>query len=232
MSTGKFITFEGGEGVGKTTQIRLLSKRLNAAGIDCIQSREPGGSVGAEAVRHVLLSGTAETMGMSPTGEAILFAAARADHVDTTIRPALDRNAWVLCDRFMDSTRVYQGEADNVPKDLIDSLEKLAIDGLVPDLTFILDLRAEIGLSRANKRRPEGEEADRFERETVSVHEKRRQAFLKLAQNNPSRCKVIDASQTQDEIAFDIWTIIERELLNDNPTQTSTDSAGPEVGEQ
>ncbi|HAT86380.1 MAG TPA: dTMP kinase [Rhizobiales bacterium] len=215
MAKGKFITFEGGEGVGKTTQIRLLSKRLNAAGIETIHSREPGGSAGAEAVRHVLLSGMAENMGMSPAGEAILFAAARADHVDTTIRPALEKDTWVLCDRFMDSTRVYQGESDNVPSELIDSLEKLAIDGMVPDLTFILDLRAEIGLARAHKRRPDSEEADRFERETVSVHEKRRQAFLKLAQRDPKRCKIIDASQSEEEIAFDIWTIIERELLAD-----------------
>lgn len=213
MARGKFITFEGGEGVGKTTQIRLLSNRLKDAGIDCIQSREPGGSAGAEAVRHVLLSGIAENMGLSPAGEAILFAAARADHVDTTIRPALKNNAWVLCDRFMDSTRVYQGLADNVDPDLIDSLEKLAIDGLVPDLTFILDLRAEIGLNRAHKRRSEGESADRFERETVAIHEKRRQAFLKLAQHDPNRCKIIDASQTAEEIAFDIWSIVEQELL-------------------
>ncbi|MCV6547850.1 MAG: dTMP kinase [Cohaesibacter sp.] len=224
MSRGKFITFEGGEGVGKTTQIRHLSKRLNAEGIETIHSREPGGSCGAEAVRHVLLSGMAQEIGMSPAGEAILFAAARADHVDTTIRPALKDKIWVLCDRFMDSTRVYQGEADNVEPKLIDSLEKLAIDGMVPDLTFILDLRADIGLERANKRRAEGESADRFERETVAVHTKRRQAFLKLAQRDPKRCKIIDASQTEEEIAYDIWSIVKDELLSDKQNKSKSKS--------
>ncbi|MCT4654939.1 MAG: dTMP kinase [Cohaesibacter sp.] len=216
MQQGKFITFEGGEGVGKTTQIKLLSNRLKDAGITCHHTREPGGSAGAEAVRHVLLSGKAEEMGLSPAGEALLFAAARADHVDTTIKPTLKKGHWVLCDRFMDSTRIYQGEADNVAPELIDSLEKLAIDGQVPHLTFILDLRAEVGLNRAHERREEGEDADRFERETVATHEKRRQAFLRLAHNNPKRCKIIDASQSIEEISFDIWKIVESELIAPN----------------
>ncbi len=164
--------------MGKTTQIRLLTDRLAAKGINCIQTREPGGSPGAEAVRHVLLSGAAETMGIGPSGEAVLFAAARADHVDTKIRPALDLGQWVLCDRFMDSTRVYQGEHGEVPQGLVDILERIAIDGLRPDLTFVLDLRAEIGIARANERRTAGgENADRFEREALSIHENRRNAF-------------------------------------------------------
>lgn len=213
MQSGKFITFEGGEGVGKTTQIKLLTDRLEKLGHECLQSREPGGSSGAEAVRHVLLSGFAEKIGVPPSGEAVLFAAARADHVDTVIRPALAQGKWVLCDRFMDSTRVYQGENDEVSPDLIDYLEYIAIDGTRPDLTFILDLRAEIGLNRANQRRASDETADRFERETVAIHEKRRQAFLKLAQRDPKRCRIINASQTVDEIAFDIWSIVQDELL-------------------
>lgn len=214
MWTGKFITFEGGEGVGKSTQIRLLVERLEERGLQCIQSREPGGSAGAEAVRHVLLSGKADDLGIGASGEAVLFAAARADHVDTTIRPALAQGKWVLCDRFMDSTRVYQGENEDVPEDLIDYLEYIAIDGTRPDLTFILDLRADVGLARADDRRDDGEAADRFERETFAVHDRRRQAFLRLAKKDPERCRVIDASQSVEEIAFDIWSIVEKELLS------------------
>ena len=123
MQNGKFITFEGGEGVGKTTQIKLLERNLATRGIECITTREPGGSPGAEAVRHVLLSGRADEMGVGTRGEAILFAAARADHVDTKIKPSLDQGLWVLCDRFMDSTRVYQGESADVSNNMIDLLE-------------------------------------------------------------------------------------------------------------
>ena len=216
MQHGKFITFEGGEGVGKTTQITLLERKLARRGIECIITREPGGSPGAEAVRHVLLSGRADEMGIGTRGEAILFAAARADHVDTKIKPSLDQGLWVLCDRFMDSTRVYQGENADVSEGLVNLLEKLAIKGKQPDLTFILDLRAEIGLARAHERRSDDETADRFEREDLSIHENRRNAFLRLARAHPERCKVIDASQSVDEIAFDIWQIVERDLLNED----------------
>ena len=214
MALGKFITFEGGEGVGKSTQIRLLAERLAQSGIDCIQTREPGGSSKAEAVRELLLSGTIADMGIPPSGEAVLFAAARADHVDTKIRPALEQGQWVLCDRFMDSTRIYQGENKEVSEELVNMLERLAIDGVKPDITFILDLRAEIGMARANSRRAEGEAADRFEREDLTVHENRRNAFLSLAYKDQQRCKVIDASQSIDEIAQDIWQVVDRELLS------------------
>nr|WP_321457025.1 dTMP kinase [uncultured Cohaesibacter sp.] len=219
MPRGKFITFEGGEGVGKSTQIRLLAERLEQRGVDCIQTREPGGSSKAEAVRELLLSGTIANMGIPPSGEAVLFAAARADHVDTKIRPALEQGQWVLCDRFMDSTRIYQGESSEVSEELVNVLERLAIDGIRPDITFILDLRAEIGISRANTRRAEGEAADRFEREELAIHENRRNAFLALAYKDPQRCKVIDASQSIDEIADDIWHIVERELLPKEQTE-------------
>ncbi|WP_316862486.1 dTMP kinase [uncultured Cohaesibacter sp.] len=232
MSRGKFITFEGGEGVGKSTQIRLLKEKLEHKGIDCIQSREPGGSPHAEEVRDVLLSGFAEGMGISPAGEAVLFAAARADHVDTIIKPALETGQWVLCDRFMDSTRIYQGESQEVTEDLVDILERLAINGVSPDITFILDLRADVGMARANKRRNENEAADRFEREAMHIHENRRNAFLKLARKNPKRCKVIDASQTIEEIATDIWKIVETDLLSTHMARvnksapTTTDETG------
>ncbi|WP_319414428.1 dTMP kinase [uncultured Cohaesibacter sp.] len=225
MALGKFITFEGGEGVGKSTQIRLLAERLQQQGIDCIQTREPGGSSKAEAVRELLLSGTIADMGIPPSGEAVLFAAARADHVDTKIRPALEQGQWVLCDRFMDSTRIYQGESKEVSPELVNVLERLAIDGVRPDITFILDLRAEIGMARANKRRAEGEAADRFEREALTVHENRRNAFLSLAYKDPKRCKVIDAFQSIEEIAQDIWEIVVRELL-----QTEQGASNPVQG--
>lgn len=214
MRKGKFITFEGGEGVGKTTQIRLLEERLAEQDIDCIISREPGGSPGAEALRHILLSGIADQMGLGASGEAVLFAAARADHVDSKIKPAIARGQWVLCDRFMDSTRVYQGESGKVAPDLVDALERLAIDGMRPDLTLILDLRAEVGINRAHARRSADEIADRFEREDLAIHDARRKAFLLLAKSDPQRCKVIDASQSIDEIAADIWQVVEAKLLS------------------
>src|SRR3982750_1351942 len=151
LMRGKFITFEGGEGSGKPTQVAGLAQRLQKIGISVKVSREPGGSAGAEAIRHVLLSGAAKPLG--PHAEAILFAAARADHLRETIRPALERGQWVISDRFADSTRVYQGVLGNVEARVIARLEKLTVGELIPDLTIILDLPAEEGLSRAAKRR-------------------------------------------------------------------------------
>ena len=148
---GHFITFEGGEGTGKSTQAKLLAARLKSLGIDVLLTREPGGSPGAEAVRHVLLSGAAKPLG--PYAEAILFAAARDDHVRCAIRPALERGTWVISDRFADSTRVYQGALGNIDPKLIRRLEQITIGGTRPNLTFILDLPAEIGLKRAARRR-------------------------------------------------------------------------------
>ncbi len=166
--TGLFVTFEGGEGAGKSTQIRRLADRLRRAGHDVLLTREPGGSPGAEAVRHVLLSGAAEAYGTRM--EAILFAAARNDHVEEVIRPALKTGAIVLCDRFIDSSRVYQGATGNLDPDLIEALQRIAIDGVLPDCTIILDLPAEKGLERARRRG--GDAApDRFEREEVETHE-------------------------------------------------------------
>ena len=142
---GRFITFEGGEGTGKSTHSILLSDRLEALGIDVVLTREPGGSPGAEAIRHVLLSGVAKPLGVE--AEALLFAAARDDHVRTTIEPALARGAWVICDRFIDSTRVYQGTLGNLDPMLIRALERVTVGDLKPDLTFILDVPAEVAAS-------------------------------------------------------------------------------------
>src|SRR5256885_12993428 len=159
---GKFITFEGGEGAGKSTQVSTLAQRLQSLGLGVVVSREPGGSVGAEAIRHVLLSGAAKPLG--PHAEAILFAAARSDHLRQTIRPALERGQWVISDRFADSTRIYQGVLGNVEARLIARLEKLTVGELGPDVTIILDLPAEEGLGRATKRRGDAS-IDRFEGE-------------------------------------------------------------------
>jgi dTMP kinase len=204
--SGIFITFEGGEGAGKSTQIRRLADRLRRRGHDVLVTREPGGSPGAEAVRYVLLSGMAESFGVRM--EAILFAAARNDHVEEVIRPALESGAIVLCDRFVDSSRVYQGVTGNLEPDYIEALQRIATNGVMPDLTFILDLPAEIGLGRARKRG--GNAApDRFEREEIDTHEKRRQAYLDIAAAEPDRCRVIEAEQPEDDIAEQIFTLVD-----------------------
>src|SRR5215813_11863111 len=148
---GKFISFEGGEGSGKSTQIKLLADRLAAARLRAIVTREPGGSPGAEIMRHLVLSGMGKLLG--PDAEALLFAAARDDHVHTVIQPALNQGTWVLCDRFSDSTRVYQGKAGNVPVGLVNAMERVTIGDLKPDLTIILDVPVDVGLKRAAARR-------------------------------------------------------------------------------
>ncbi|MFS2326680.1 dTMP kinase [Brucella sp. H1_1004] len=207
--TGLFITFEGGEGAGKSTQIALLAEHLRALGLDPLITREPGGSAGAEAVRHVILSGNAESYG--PAMEALLFAAARADHVDQLIRPALAESRIVLCDRFIDSSRAYQGVTGNLDAIYMAAIERIAIDGAMPDLTIILDIPAEKGLSRANKRRG-SDVADRFEKEAIAVHEARRQAFLAIAKAEPDRCKVINADRDLRAISADIIAVTDEIL--------------------
>lgn len=211
--TGFFVTFEGGEGSGKTTQIGLLAETLRARGTEVVVTREPGGSPGADAIRHIILSGAAEALG--PEAETMLFAAARIDHIAAVIRPALDAGKTVLCDRFHDSTRVYQGLAGVEPA-LLDALETATLDGLYPDMTIILDIPAADGLKRATARRgPEA--ADRFEREGLTLHEARREAFLKIAAAEPGRCLVVDAARAPEviakEIAFHVLDGLERHRL-------------------
>ncbi len=198
MAKGFFITFEGGEGAGKSTQIELLAAKLRAKKYAILVTREPGGSPGAEAVRHVLLSGAAEPFG--PKMEALLFAAARSDHVEQVIRPAIERGMIVLCDRFIDSSRVYQGVTGGLDPTFMEVVEQVSINGMVPDMTLILDIDPVEGLKRAAVRRSPSDIPDRFEKETVSVHQRRREAFLAIAASEPERCVVIDASRSPGEV--------------------------------
>jgi dTMP kinase len=202
---GRFITFEGGEGTGKSTQARLLARRLQAHGLGVVLTREPGGSPGAEAIRHVLLSGAAKPLG--PDAEAILFAAARSDHVACVIEPALAAGQWVLCDRFADSTRVYQGTLGNVDPRLITGLERVAVGDTRPDLTCVLDLAPKIGLARAEHRRGNAP-SDRFETETMAFHERLYAAYRALVESEPQRCVLIDAGGDVDAIADAIWQVV------------------------
>jgi len=206
---GKFITFEGGEGTGKSTQAAMLALRLESLGLGVALTREPGGSPGAEIIRHVLLSGAAKPFG--PEVEAMLFAAARDDHVQCTILPALDSGKWVICDRFADSTRVYQGILGHVDERLIKGLERVSIGTLAPDLTVILDVPVELGLERVKLRR--GAAApDRFEAENVEFHQKLRRAYLAIAAEEPARCVAVDASGTKEEVAKSIWDAVKARL--------------------
>ena len=204
---GVLVTFEGGEGAGKSTQIARLADRLEGRGLRVVRTRDPGGTPGAEAVRRVLLAGGARRFGSA--AEALLFAAARADHVDRLIRPALEDGAWVLCDRFTDSTRVYQGTA-GVPADLLTVLERVALAGIVPNLTVILDVPAAVGLARAAQRA--GGAPDRFEGDPLEEQEARRQAFLAIARADPKRCVVIDASGDAETAAAATWAAVENRL--------------------
>jgi dTMP kinase len=203
-----FITFEGGEGAGKSTQIERLRRKVEELGHLVLVTREPGGSERAEAIRKTILSGRAKPFGA--LAEALLFAAARLDHLERTIRPALDQGIHVLCDRFADSTRAYQGALGQVDIKTLGALERVVVDQTVPDLTFILDLPAETGLARARSRREaKGEASDRFEGEGSPFHQALRQAFLDIAAKSPDRCAVVDAARDPDAVAAEIWTILQ-----------------------
>lgn len=209
LARGFFISFEGGEGAGKSTQIAMLADRLREAGYEIVVTREPGGSAGAEAVRHVLLSGAAEPFGARL--EAILFAAARMDHVDQVIRPAVERGAVVLCDRFVDSSRVYQGITGELDPAFMAALERVTVNGMMPDLTIILDIDPEEGLRRATERRGE-ENADRFEKETLQIHRRRRRAFLDIAKEETRRCVVVDATLRPEKMAAAVARAVDKVL--------------------
>ena len=207
---GRFITFEGGEGSGKSTQIRKLADRLNAAKLRAIVTREPGGSPGAEIIRHLVLSGMGKLLG--PEAETLLFAAARDDHVHTVILPALNQGIWVLCDRFYDSTRAYQGRLGQVQPGVLNAMQRVTIGDLKPDLTLILDVPVEIGLQRASVRRGSAT-PDRFEAEDVKFHQDLRNAYRQIAAEEPQRCVLIDATADPDTVAAQIWTALRDHLF-------------------
>ncbi len=207
VTRGRFITFEGGEGAGKSTQLRRLAQRLSERGAEVVVTREPGGSPGAEAIRALLVTGAVDRW--SPITETLLMYAARRDHIERVIAPALSHGASVICDRFFDSTRAYQGAGGAAPPDLIAALERDVVGELIPDLTLILDLPVEVGLQRAAQR---GEGEARFEAKGLAFHERLRQAFLQIAADEPARCAVIDADATPDEVEARIWNLVSARL--------------------
>ena len=209
LSQARFITFEGGEGVGKSTQVNRLLANLERLSINAVRTREPGGTPKAEAIRSFILQGRSESWG--PGAEAVLFAAARLDHVNELIAPNLRNGTWVISDRFHDSTRAYQGLTGGVDDKLIDGLETLALDGHSPDLTIVLDMEPEAAFERVAQRELEdGLKAtgDRFEKEEIEWHKRLRGGFLSIARSNPDRCVVISAEQSEDELEAAIWTAV------------------------
>jgi len=195
---GRFITLEGGEGVGKSTLAGALARQLGARGIQIVRTREPGGSPGAEALRKLILSPPDDVGGWQSTAEALLFYAARSDHLDRTIRPALTRGDWVICDRFSDSTRAYQVAAGGVAPEHIDALERVCVGPTSPDLTLVLDLPMAIARTRMTAR---GTRPDAIEARSLAYHEAVYRAFLDIARANPQRCIVLDASLSPDDLA-------------------------------
>jgi dTMP kinase len=216
---GRFITFEGGEGSGKSTQIKTLAERLNGAELRILVTREPGGSPGAEIIRHLVLSGMGKLLG--PEAETLLFAAARDDHVHAVIEPALDQGIWVLCDRFFDSTRAYQGRLGKVDPGILNAMQRVTIGDLRPDLTIILDVPVEIGMQRAAARRGEGA-PDRFEAEDVKFHDGLRDAYRQIAAAEPQRCVLIDANAAPGVVAARVWTAVRDRLLEHDVSEVAT----------
>jgi len=209
---GRFITFEGGEGAGKSTQIRLLAAALQAAGTEVCVTREPGGSPGAEQIRELLVTG--ETGRWDAMTELLLLYAARRDHVQRLIEPALARGCWVLCDRFADSTMAYQGYGHGLDLDRIAELHRLVLGDMKPDLTLVLDLAPEIGLART---RADGEaerrgSEDRFERMELAFHERMREGFHAIAAADPERVVLVDAARETNAVTEDIAQLVRARL--------------------
>lgn len=211
---GTFITFEGGEGSGKSTQARLLAQSLRSHGVDVDETREPGGSPFAEHLRRALLDDA--TPAHSALSEAMVFYAARADHLNARIRPALTAGRCVICDRFSDSTRAYQGYAGDLDLAVLDQLEALVVGGTAPDLTFIVDVEVDVGMARAEVRHGEtrgvGSGRDRFEARSKSFHQHLREGFLEIAKQNPGRCVVIDGAQSEAEVARQVLDVAKARL--------------------
>ena len=206
MTRGRFITFEGGEGAGKSTQLARLAERLREQGLEVVATREPGGSPGAEAIRELVLNGAADRW--SAVTETLLMYAARRDHVERVIAPALARGAWVVCDRFADSTRAYQGAAGGTDPALIAALETQVLGEARPDLTLVFDLPPEAGLARAQARGGEM----RFESKGLAFHQKLRDGFLAIARAEPDRCAVIDAAAPIEAVGQAVWAVVRARL--------------------
>lgn len=201
---GKFITVEGGEGAGKSTQIKRLAQDLARAGLDPVVTREPGGSPGAEEIRRLIVTG--EPGRWDPMTEALLISAARRDHVRVTIEPALASGRWVLCDRFALSTIAYQGYGHGLDPDGLETLERFATNGLKPDLTLVFDIDPALGLARAGRRASDAE--TRFERMGTDFHKRLRRGFLARAAADPDRHRVIDASRDPDAVAAEVAGLV------------------------
>lgn len=198
MKRGRFITLEGGEGVGKSTLATALEARLVARGIKVVRTREPGGTPGAEAIRRLILSPPVEVAGWEPIAETLLFYAARTDHLDKLIRPALAAGSWVICDRFSDSTRAYQAAAGHVPSEHIETIDRICVGDTTPDLTLVLDLPLDAARERMTAR---ANDKDAIESRVLSYHEAVHKAFLDIARANPRRCLVLDASAAPAALA-------------------------------
>jgi dTMP kinase len=211
MKTSWFITFEGGEGAGKSTQIAALAARMRDAGMEIVTTREPGGSPDADALRELLVTG--EPGRWSPAGEALLNYAARESHLNHTIRPALMAGCSVLCDRFADSTRAYQGIAGGLGLDLVEQLDRAIVGDTQPDITLVFDLDPEVGLERARQRGGE----DRFERKGLEFHRKLREAFRQIAAEHANRCYLVDASASVNDVSEQIWKAVSSRLALSTP---------------
>ena len=208
MTQGRFITFEGGEGTGKSTQAARLVDALRARDLEVLHTREPGGSEGAEEIRNLALNGDAGRW--SAMTETLLMFAARSDHLERTIRPALEAGRWVVCDRFADSSRAYQGAGGGVAADFIETLDRAVVGQTQPDLTLVFDLPVEVGLERAFGR---GLFETRFESKGIDFHERLRRGFREIAAAHPERCVIIDADGDLDAVTERVWRAVEERLL-------------------
>ncbi|HMN37792.1 MAG TPA: dTMP kinase [Hyphomicrobium sp.] len=205
MTRGKFITFEGGEAAGKSTQAKRLAARLEAVGLATLVTREPGGTALGEDIRGLILKDHPQ----DPVSELLLFAAARAEHMTGIIRPALDDRTWVISDRFMDSTRVYQGKLYGLEDELIAQLEKYTVAPDFPALTLIIDLPAEVSMERANTRGT----LSRYDAARLETHQFLRQGFLEIAEAEPDRCVIIDGMLSPDNVEAAVWQAVSERLL-------------------
>ena len=208
LPRGRLITFEGGEGVGKSTQLRLLAEKLRSDGIKVLETREPGGSSGGEAIRNVLLDPSLKE-NWTPMSEALMHFAARADHMARVVEPALASGKWVLCDRFTDSTMAYQGIAQGLGTSVIEQLSALTLKGRKPDLTIVLDLDPEVGQRRVAER---GEQASRYDMMEIAFHRRLREAFLMIVRSDPARCVVVESGHPVDLVADQISAIVSGRL--------------------